>query len=460
MAYSIPYQATATFFIFFATAVLRIPPAWAGAVVAVSAVWDAIVDPLVGYASDNTEGRLGRRHPYLLWGTFSIFVFSALLWRIPPTLPLGLRTALLAALLLLLKTALAVFNIPYTALGGELSGDYDERMAIQGVRAGFYVAGMIVAIAGGTMVFFHATPEFPRGQLNPAAYPRMGAAFSTFALVAGLISFAATRSFVARLPVRSEAMRLRERSLRNLYRDILEALRGRDLRMVILMIFILEAGFQFGIAIGIHTSTYAYGLPAPLIGLLAIILLGTTILSQPFWVRFARRFEKRTALLAAGAIAFIGFVLPAWVLVWWKLVPLHTSQTLVALGVFSVFAGIANGAFMSIPNAMIVDAVDLEEVRTGKRDEGLFFGMFVLAYKLGTSLSLLLSGLALGWIGFDPRIEAQPERTRFLLAMLPTWLLLGVMPFVFLCIWRYGITRARWQEARGSLERRGSARTD
>ena len=224
--------------------------------------------------------------------------------------------------------------------------------------------------------------------------------------------------------------------------------------MVILMIFILEAGFQFGIAIGIHTSTYAYGLPAPLIGLLAIILLGTTILSQPFWVRFARRFEKRTALLAAGAIAFIGFVLPAWVLVWWKLVPLHTSQTLVALGVFSVFAGIANGAFMSIPNAMIVDAVDLEEVRTGKRDEGLFFGMFVLAYKLGTSLSLLLGGLALGWIGFDPRIEAQPERTRFLLAMLPTWLLLGVMPFVFLCIWRYGITRARWQEARESLGRR------
>lgn len=452
MAYSIPYQATATFFIFFATAIARIPPLWAGVIVAVSAVWDALVDPVVGYLSDNTEGRRGRRHPYLLWGTVGIAVFTVFLWRISPDMPPFPRVLLIAFLLLAVKTALAVFNIPYTALGGELSTDYDERMAIQGVRAAFYVAGMIVAIAGGTVVFFRATPGYPRGQLNPAAYPRMAIAFALLAAASGLIAFLSTRSLVPSLPARSEAMRRRALSLRNLTGDVRDALGNRDLRMIVFMIFILEAGFQFGIAIGIHVGTYTYGLTAPLIGLMALIVLGTTILSQPLWVAFTKRFEKRTALLVSGAFAVVGFLLPPWVLVWWKLIPLHTSEMLVALGIFNAFGGIANGAFMSIPNSMIVDVADAEELRTGKRDEGLFFGTYVLAYKLGTSVSLLLSGFALSWIGFDPGHASQPESTRFLLAMAPTWLLLFVLPFTFACIGRYGITRAKWQATRRALE--------
>ena len=455
MAYSIPYQATATFFIFFATAIARIPPLWAGVIVAVSAVWDALVDPLVGYLSDNSESRSGRRHPFLLWGTAGIAVSSALLWRISPDLPLGPRIALIAALLLALKTGLAVFNIPYTALGGELSSDYDERIAIQGVRAAFYVAGMIVAIVGGTVLFFRATPDYPRGQLNPEAYPRMALAFAALATASGLVAWAATRAFIPSLPVRSDAMRKRAISLRNLTGDVREALGNRDLRMVVLMIFVLEAGFQFGIALGIHVNTYTYGLSAPLIGLMALVILGMTILSQPFWVAFSKRFEKRTALLVSGVIAVVGFLLPPWVLVWWKLVPLHTTAALVALGVFSAFGGVANGAFMSIPNSMIIDVADAEELRTGKRDEGLFFGTYVLAYKLGTSVSLVLSGFALGWMGFDPGLATQSERTQFLLAMAPTWLLLLVLPFTFACIIRYGITRERWRATRRALEARG-----
>ena len=66
VAYSLPYQATATFFMYFATEILRISPAVAGAAGALSAVWDAVTDPLVGYLSDNTESRsLGRRHQHL-----------------------------------------------------------------------------------------------------------------------------------------------------------------------------------------------------------------------------------------------------------------------------------------------------------------------------------------------------------------------------------------------------------
>src|SRR5262252_5915128 len=164
VAYSLPYQAVATFFLFFATVILRYPAKWAGIGIAISLVWDAVADPLAGHISDRTQSRVfGRRHGYLLFGGLAVAVLTWLLWSVSPG-----RTAfpLVIGLLLLLRTALTAYYVPYLALGGELSGAYDERAAIQGVRAAFYLLGMILEIAGGTIVFFRSTPEFPRGQFN------------------------------------------------------------------------------------------------------------------------------------------------------------------------------------------------------------------------------------------------------------------------------------------------------
>ena len=151
------------------------------------------------------------------------------------------------------------------------------------------------------------------------------------------------------------------------------------------MIFVLEAGFQFGINIGIHVNTYTYGLTGPQIGILGLTVLGASVLSQPFWLWFTKRFEKKTALVAGLAIGFVGFVGAPWTHVWWKLFPIDGGRVVLTLALFMFVAGIGNGAFMSIPNSMTADAADLEELRSGKRDEGLYFGVYIFAYKLGTS---------------------------------------------------------------------------
>jgi GPH family glycoside/pentoside/hexuronide:cation symporter len=452
VAYSLPYQATATFFLFFATVILKIPPALAGTVLAVSAVWDAVTDPLVGYLSDNTEnGRLGRRHPYLIVGGVSVAALTLVLWAIPPGWDAIWRGVAVFCALILLKTALTVFYVPYLALGGELSSDYDERSSIQGFRAAFYLAGMMTAIAGATLVFFRPTPGFARGQLNPAAYPRMALAFAVLVLLATWVSVAGTRRYIPSLPQRTEQMRRRGVSAGHLLTDLARAMRRQELRTLVLMIFVIEAGFQFGIAIGIHVNTFTYGLSGPQIGLLALIVLGTSVLSQPLWVALSKRFEKRTALIAGLLIGFAGFVGAPWAHVWWKLFPIDPRTLVWTLGLFMIPAGLGNGAFLSIPNAMIADAADLEELESGQREEGLYFGTYTLAYKLGTSLSLVASGFALGWIGFDPASATQSEATRFQLAMVPTYLLIATAPFALLFLSRYRITRARAKEIREAL---------
>lgn len=453
VGYSLPYQLSASLFMLYATEILKIPPAIAGGVGALSIVWDALTDPVVGYLSDNTSSRLGRRHPYVLLGGLAIAVTSYLLWTISPSASLAVRVALVAVILLLLKTALAAFFVPYLALGGELSEDYDQRSAIQGVRATFYLTGMILALGGAPIVFFRSSPEFPHGQLNPAVYPRMALAFSVVAALAILICFFATLRFVPALPQRTEEMRRRSLSLRHVLADFTDAMRNRELLVLVATIFILEAGFQFGITIGNHVNTYTYGLSGPQIGLLGLTVLGTSVLSQPFWVWFTKRYEKRTALVAGLVIGFVGFVGGPWTHVWWKLFPIG-PRVVVTLAIFMVVAGIGNGAFMSIPNSMIADAADLEELRTGKRDEGLYFGAYTFAYKAGTACSWLLAGAALSLIGFVPGAGTQAEAVKFHLAMVPTYLLFAAGPLALLAISRYSITRARWRETRTALDAR------
>jgi Na+/melibiose symporter-like transporter len=135
-----------------------------------------------------------------------------------------------------------------------------------------------------------------------------------------------------------------------------------------------------------------------------------------------------------------------------RLFPIDAPSLPYTLGLFFAFAGFGNGAFMSIPYSMVADAVDADEVNTGKRSEGLYFGFYTFAYKLGTSLSLVASGYVLHLVGFDPDLEIQTAGTQYNLAMVPAYLLLFVSPIALIFVNRYSINRERHAEIRAKLD--------
>jgi len=448
IAYAVPNQIMASFFLFYVTAILHLSPMIAGTIVAISVIWDAITDPWVGHISDRTHSvRFGRRHLYLMIGGLGTALGTAFLWSISPAASELYKITMLLVFVLFTKTMLTFYGAPYFAIGGTISNNYDERSSIQSYRATFHIIGMIIAVAGMTVIFFRSTAEFPKGQLNPEAYPAIG---FTIALITLLISFIA----VAVIPKDRKHLSSQQRQQKiKVWRLAFDSMKNSNFRSIILMIFLIEIAFQVSISIGFHVSTYTYNLTGPQIGLIGITVLIFSILSQPFWVHLSKKFEKKTALILGMVFGIAGFAGLPLSFVFLELFPLNQPQTVFIMVGFSVVSGIGNGAFMSLPFSMVADVTDQAEIASGQRQEGLYFGMYNFAYKAGISISVLIGGILLDFIGFDSTLIEQSSKTTYHLAMVPAWLLLLLSPVIYWTASKYQLDRESHNEILSTLEK-------
>ena len=126
-SYGVISQAIATYIVFFSTSILNISGTMIGVAVSISIIWDALTDPIMGYISDHTYSkRYGRRHIYLIIGLVGMALSNMAIWSIQPEWSLPIKYILVLLLLLIVKTFTTVYATPYTALGAELSEDYNE----------------------------------------------------------------------------------------------------------------------------------------------------------------------------------------------------------------------------------------------------------------------------------------------------------------------------------------------
>lgn len=444
IAYALPYQIMASFFLFFVTSILHIPPAIAGAIVAVSVFWDAITDPWIGALSDRTRSeRFGRRHQYLLLGGIGTAIGSWFLWSISPETDMTLKIMLLLGAVLFTKTMNTFYGAPYYALGGSISRGYDVRSSLQGWRAAFHVIGMILALVGTQILFFRSTPDFPRGQLNPAAYPKIGMAVAVITVLIAVVAY---------LMIPKDHGNGASKPTPNAWKMLGAALTNKSFRAILVVIFVIEASFQIMVSLGTHVNTFTYHLTGPQMGILGLSLLGMSVVSQPFWVFMCRKFEKRTALIAGMILGLIGFIGMPWAHVGLGWLPIDAPSTLLTLSLFSMVAGIGNGAFMSIPFSMVADTADQGQLDTDHQQEGLYFGLYTFAYKLGISVSVFIGGILLDMIGFDTQAKEQSSETAYQLAIAPTWLLMIATPIILWAIMGYRIDRKKHAQTLSRLD--------
>jgi GPH family glycoside/pentoside/hexuronide:cation symporter len=308
---------------------------------------------------------------------------------------------------MLLKTFLTIYSVPHTALGAELTDDYDERSSIQGIRTIFFILGLFSANVMGMFLFFRPTPEFPQGQMNPAAYRNIGITASVISLVFGLLCYFTTKKYIPYLPKTAADKDSSSSGIKGLFRNILSALTNADYRYVVIGYLFTNISSALIGSIGMHVFTYTFEFGNYGIALIFGVLFGVSILSQPVWVKISVYMDKKPAVLLGLASSMVSAVYFLVLVLYRDSVAGMTSWFMP----FSLLAGFGMGGLFSLPLSMIADTIDVDELETGQRNEGIFYGCMTLCYKLSQSVAIFILGIFLDMIKFDSTLSAQPRST-------------------------------------------------
>jgi GPH family glycoside/pentoside/hexuronide:cation symporter len=428
LAAPLPSSLSAFFVLYFFTAVAGLTPALAGGVLLFGRLWDAVNDPLVGWLSDRTRSPLGRRFPWMLMGAVPLAICFVLLWTVPAVdTQWGLFTYY-AVLSLFAFAALTAVQLPYTALAAELSDDYDERTALIGMKSAFSIGGSILGLMMAQIVFEQVTD--PKAQYHLLG--KLSASLAIFMIVICVVG-----TYRRYWQVQAGRPRLKTvPSQTSLWAEIRSVFRNAAFRKILGLYLCGWMGIQLTAAMLPYFVDAWMGLSESHFARMALTVQGTAIAMVLVWERVAKLSGKRTVFLLGAPLAVIA------------LTSLITIQPGEMMGMCSlgVLAGIGVATMYMVPFAMLPDVVDLDELETGLRREGLYFSAVVFLQKLGIAVALFASGQMLDLTGFTANAISQPSQAlwaiRLLIGPLPAVLLLGSLWFAY----RYPISRQRHQQ--------------
>jgi len=444
VAFGVKDNGFSYFLAFFYAQVVGLPAETVGFAIMLALVIDAFIDPIVGQLSDNTRSKWGRRHPWMYAAAIPVAVSYLLIWNPPTDWPQSAQVVYLVAVAVLIRSFISCYEIPSAALAAELTTEYDERTRLLSYRYLFGWAGGLAMYALALAVFLKPTAEFPVGQLNPAGYSTYGLFAGGLMLVAILVTSIGTHKQIANLREPPQ----RRVTLGRLATEMVGAMANRNFLMILASAFFLYAGIGLGFAINLYFSTYFWQFSAAEIALFSFASLTAAILAFLIAPRLAQRFEKRTVamiLLPSGLAFAIGPI----TLRLFGLFPANDSPilfgTIFATTILSVGLGIiANILFSS----MIADVVEDSELKTGRRQEGVFFAAIAFASKSTTGFGIFAAGLIISAINFPKGVKPGAIDPAVLSSLgtvyVPTQIVLyGVAT---LLLFGYGITRASHHE--------------
>ena len=439
-------NAISFFLLFYYTDIVQLDPRLAGIALMVGRGWDAITDPMMGYISDHTRSRWGRRRPYLIYGALPYGLLFFMLWA--PFLGVTGNAAfpLLLFGFLAYSTAATVCQVPFYTLGGELSTDYHERSSVIGIRQVFATLGILV---GGALtplfVGFFTDAGYETAESRPA-WLTLLAIYGGIAAVCWLIS--GFRSREREHTGTGEDLGSLWAVPRGAIKALMGTLRNPLFRVMAGVFVIVQVAFTMTTATLVYLLKYWVG-DAGAFKTIMVTLILVMLPFLGFWVRVSRRIGKRASYLMGLAILGIFQFQSLWMFGpdkwtgWYYIYPAGF-----AIGLASHFV---------FPWALMPDIIDYDELETGKRQDGPYFGVMTFLRKSSSALSSALAGFMLSAIGYNATLADQAPNT-----LLGIRIIYGVIPGVaFLCgmalFLRFPLTQERSREIRADLEKRHAA---
>lgn len=377
-------------------------------------IMDAVTDPLMGWISDTTRGRFGRRKPWMVIGAPVIMISIIGLLAPPDGVGLGWFTGFLLALTL----GWTLYLTPYFAWGAEMSGDYAERSRITIWREAMGLIGTIAAA-----VIYGLLGE------------RLG-----LSVIAGMVALALPLATLIALRMTPEPPALTDNKI--VFSGILSALREEPIfRRLLIAYFINGAANALPATLFLFFVEHRLGAAPETGGLLLIVYFGAAVLAAPFWAWVAGRFQKHrawcVAMLYAGCVFLAALTLG--------------EGDVLAFAVISGLSGLALGADLSLPAAMQADVVDLDTQQSGQHRTGAFFAIWSVATKASVALTGGVALIVLGVFGFDAGGDNAPL-TLWVLSLLYAGAPVFLKLWAIVLMWGFPLTRERHAQIREGLK--------
>lgn len=370
----------------FATDVLLIAPAVMGVILAMSRIWDAISDPIIGYLSDRTRNRYGRRRTWIVASTVPIAATFIMVFSPPESLTGTGLIVWMAVAIIGFYSALTMFFVPHLSLGAELSENYHERSRLFGVRHAFYTFGSILSLIS----FYLLISTEQEGSIAVRA---RAFELGTMASVAmGVLILGA----VGQLKERADFQGRIKSNPYNAFRDVW---RNPHARLLIVVTFIENVGSAAIGVLTLYVTQYVVGAPLWAPAIILCYMVPSTF-SVPMWIPLSRRFGKVRlwifSMLLTGVSFGSMFALPFLGSV---------DLKIVYICVAAAFAGLAAGCGGTVSPSIQGDVIDYDEMVTGERKEGSYFSAWNFVYKSAIGVMMLLTGFVLQLSGFIPNQE-------------------------------------------------------
>jgi len=423
--------AISLFFLYYLTDVVGIPPVIAGLVFAIGRCWDAIFDPIVGMISDRTQTKWGRRRPFFLISALPIGILFFLIWFPYSAQETWALMLCYTVAYVLFMTSLASFYIPYLSLIAEMSDDYNERTSVSNYRIFFQLVFGLVAATVPKMI----ADSFDEPSTG---YMMLGLSIAVVITILPFILFKTTKE--------RKDIQVKAHEKVNYIKEFATFYKNRTFRYLLLIYVGCYAAANVVEGFVIYYMAGWLNREADM-SILFVTVVGTGILTLPLWSKLSKAIGKKKTLiygLGIWAVSQLGFFL---------VTPSSPDYLVYLVG---AFVGVGYGVAHVLPWSMLPDVIDVDELETGRKREGLFAGVMNLMMKLINSLAIFLIGIVLQLAGHAKDVvlsDTALQTIRITMAVAPTI-------FVLIGLWAtiaYPLTRERHDAVRVELEKRNAS---
>ncbi|PIQ34759.1 MAG: MFS transporter [Bacteroidetes bacterium CG18_big_fil_WC_8_21_14_2_50_41_14] len=424
---------------------LNMNPILAGILGAFPRLLDALTDPIMGFISDNTKSKWGRRKPYILLGSIITGITFMIMWQLNPEDSQTYNFFYFLIVSIFFYIGYTIFATPLIGLGYEMTSDYNERTRLMAVsqwmgQIAWMIAPWFWVIIYDPSIFESA----PQGARVLSIW--VGAA----CMILGILPAIFNKEMIVPDKDKMSNLTMKElaKNTKEFIRGIKLTLRNKPFVKLCGATFLIFNGFQTIAQFAMFIIVYylfngdkaASGTWPAWFG--TISALATAFIVIPIVTKFSEKYGKKNAFIIATLLSIVGYILK-----WWGFNPANPWLMFMPIP----FLSFGIGGLFTLMMSMTADVCDLDELNNGERREGMFGAVYWWMVKLGTAIALLTSGIVLSLVGFDQSIDKQSIETITNLRIADIVIPVFTAIMAIIIIWKYDVTEQKAYEIREAL---------